>query len=130
MGDEFLGIDDEVDTRQVSNMNISDTTGKNLQATPTCASKEVKAVESKKKGVEVGGGSQIIPIVSDKGPRLNTVKGQCTNYNFFRIHRTKISLIILIVIFIVIVIVFGLGMTSSQQEASNKKKNETGIVCL
>ena len=106
------------------------TTGENLQATSTCGSTDVTAVESNKKGVEVAGGSQIIPIVSDKDARTNTIAGQRTNYNFFQIHRTKIGLMILIIIFICIVIAFGVGMTSGKQKALDKQKNATGMICL
>ena len=127
MGDEYLSIDKKEDKQQVSNMNTS---GENLQATPNCASTDVTAVESKTKGVEAAGGSQVIPIASDGDDRTNTIGGQRTNYNFFQIHRTKIGLMILMIIFICIVIAFGVGMTSGKQKALDKQKNATGMVCL
>ena len=118
MGDEYLGIDDTMDTQQVSDMNISGTTGQNLEAASSCAPTEVRAAESKKKSIhEAGGGSSINPNVSEKRLRINTAEGQKPNDNFFQVHGTKIGLIVLIVICIGVAIALGVGLTSGQQQA-------------
>ena len=113
MGDEHLAIEDEINRQQVSNLDISDTTGANHQNAPTDALLEVKANESKPAGTsEPDGGNQVTSKVSEGDVGINNVEGQSTHDNFFRIHRTKIGLMILIFIFIGIVIGIGVGTVS------------------